>query len=120
MLAILLAQREFDQPGEVGPGALSDVPTIKGFEALYFNIASVVISFAGIAVFVLFLIGGFIYLTSSGNPEKVEAGKRTLTYALTGFLVILFALLILRLIQTFTGLPVTCFNVMFTGINSCP
>lgn len=120
---MLLAQRTFDPgKGEVGaPGsAFSDIPTIKGFEAVYYNVSSVIINFAGIAVFLMFVSGGFLYLTSAGSPDKIELGKKTLTYAFTGFVVILFALLILRLIQTLTGLPVTCFNVMFTGTNSCP
>lgn len=28
-----------------------------------------------------FVIGGFTYITSSGNPQKLEKAKRTITYS---------------------------------------
>ena len=31
-----------------------------------------------------FVIGGFTYITSSGNPQKLEKAKRTITYSAIG------------------------------------
>lgn len=51
----------------------------------------------GIA-FLLILFGGFQILMSAGNPEKLNAGKELVTSAITGLLIIIFSLFILRLI----------------------
>ncbi len=45
-----------------------------------------------IALAVVFIIvGGYQYLTAFGEPEKREAGTRTLTYALIGLVIALTA-----------------------------
>jgi len=51
----------------------------------------------GIA-FLLMLYGGFIIITSSGDPEKVKAGQETITSAIAGLLFAIFSLFLLRLI----------------------
>ena len=51
----------------------------------------------GIAL--LFIIyGGFLVITSKGDPQKVQAGKSMLTSAISGLLFIIFSLFILKLI----------------------
>ncbi len=51
----------------------------------------------GIA-FLLMLYGGFLVLTSTGNPEKLKAGQETITSAIAGLVFAIFSLFILRLI----------------------
>lgn len=51
----------------------------------------------GIAI-ILIIIGGVQILTSAGNPEKVKAGKELITSAVSGLLLIVFAVFLLRLI----------------------
>ena len=87
------------------------IATIKGFEWIFNNIVFSIIAFAGIALFVMLLVGGFKYLTSAGSPESVAAAQKTLTYALIGMVLVALSFLILFLIQTFTGANVTVFNV---------
>lgn len=51
----------------------------------------------GIAV--LFIIyGGFVWLTSAGDPTKVRIGKEYITYAIVGLLLAIFTLVILQVI----------------------
>ena len=88
-----------------------DVPTIKGFEGLFENLVTVILGFAGIALFIYFIIGGFKYITSEGDPKKTQEAKGTLTYAIGGMVLIAAAFLILKFIETFTGAPVTNFKV---------
>ena len=53
----------------------------------------------GIAEEFLLMIYGFILMgTSQGDPKKVEGAKETVTSAITGLLVCIFAIFILRLI----------------------
>lgn len=52
----------------------------------------------GAIAFILIVIGGFQIILSSGNPERVKAGKEMITSAIAGLLLIIFAVFILKLI----------------------
>ncbi len=88
------------------------VATIQGLEGLFSNVVSVILGFGGIVLFILLLVGGFNYLTSGGDPKKIEGAKATLTYAIIGIVVLVLAFLILRLIETLTGAKVTEFQII--------
>ena len=87
------------------------IPTISNLSCIFQNVVQVILGFAGIALFVLLIFGGFKYITSGGDPKAVESAKATLTYAIGGLIVILLAFLILVLISTLTGVDVTKFNI---------
>jgi len=42
--------------------------------------------------------GGFMVVSSNGNPQKVQAGKELITAAVAGLLFIIFSAFILRLV----------------------
>jgi hypothetical protein len=64
------------------------------------------IGIAGGIAFLLILLGGFQILTSSGNPEQLNAGKELVGAAVTGLLLIIFSLFLLRLIGfSILGIP---------------
>ncbi len=48
------------------------------------NIIQVVAGLAGIVATGFFVVGGFGYITSSGNPEHLDRSKRTLIWSATG------------------------------------
>jgi hypothetical protein len=56
------------------------------------------IGVAGGIAFILVVIAGFIITTSSGDPYKMSSGKELLTAAISGILLLIFAVFILRLI----------------------
>jgi len=56
------------------------------------------IKIVGGVAFLLMLYGGFVIITSSGNPEKIKAGQETITSAVAGLLFAIFSLFLLRLI----------------------
>jgi hypothetical protein len=62
------------------------------------QILGIGIGIGGGIAFLLILFGGFQILMSAGNPEKLNAGKELVTSAITGLLIIIFSLFILRLI----------------------
>lgn len=92
-------------------GPQGDVATLQGLECAFANIISVVLGLAGIVVFVMFLIGGFKYLTAAGDPKAVESAKGTLTHAIAGVVILILAFVILVLIYNVTGVNVTQFKV---------
>ena len=88
-LPIVLAEPAFAQA--------AGVSNVENF------IRSIITVFAGLAGLVAtgFLVaGGFIYITSSGNPEHLDRGKRTITYALIGLAITIGAFVISNIVTT--------------------
>lgn len=54
----------------------------------------------GALTLVMFVWGGFQWLTSAGNPEKVEAGTQTMVWAVIGVVLVLASYVLL---STFLG-----------------
>lgn len=94
-----------------GDEVVGGVATIKGLEAIFFNVVVVILGLAGIALFIMLIIGGFKYLTAGASQEQAQGARQTLTYAFIGFIIIVAAFLILLLIEQFTGVKVTIFRV---------
>lgn len=88
-----------------------DVATIQGLECLFYNLLQVITSIAGIAFFIMFIIGGFQYLTSGGDQKKTAQASSTLTLTVMGLVGTIGAYFILKLIETFTGVRVTEFII---------
>ncbi|MFZ5845440.1 MAG: hypothetical protein ACOY0S_03155, partial [Patescibacteria group bacterium] len=64
------------------------------------------VGIAGGIAFLLILFGGFQIMTSSGNPERLNAGRELVGAAITGLLLIVFSLFLLRLIGfNILGIP---------------
>ncbi|HUW21171.1 MAG TPA: pilin [Candidatus Bathyarchaeia archaeon] len=60
----------------------------------------------GGVAFLLMLYGAFQIITSSGHPEGIQAGKELFTAAISGLLLIIFAIYILRLVGVqILGIP---------------
>ncbi len=85
--------------------------TLVDLEPIFKNVVSIAIGLAGIVFFIMFIVGGFSYLTAGGDAGKVEAAKKTLTYAILGLVLIALSYLILVFIKTFTGVDVTQFKI---------
>lgn len=59
---------------------------------------------AGGYVAVYFIIwGGFKYITSAGDPQKVEGAKNAITNAVIGFVIVLASVAIIQTIQASVG-----------------
>jgi hypothetical protein len=50
-----------------------------------------VINIVTICAGIIIIIGGYLMITSAGNPEQFEKGKKTLIYGAIGFILILAA-----------------------------
>lgn len=62
---------------------------------------------AGIAFFIMLLVGGFQFVTSGGDPKAAGQARTTLTYAAIGIILVVTAWLILTIIKAVTGVDVT-------------
>lgn len=57
-----------------------------------------VIGIAGGIAFLMFIYGGFLVITSGGDPEKLNSGKEIIVSTLAGLLMIVFSVILLRII----------------------
>jgi len=77
-------------------GCLVDgVPTFKCLEIIFGNILFMASAFVILILFIMLVIGGFNYLTSFGNAEKVKKAQGTIKFAIIGFVLFLLSYLIL-------------------------
>jgi predicted tellurium resistance membrane protein TerC len=67
--------------------ALAQVDIEQMVEDIINYVINIVIICAGIII----IIGGYLMITSAGNPEQFEKGKKTLIYGAIGFILILAA-----------------------------
>lgn len=61
---------------------------------------------AGLLVFILFIAGGFVIMTSSGNPDQTGKGMKAISAAVAGFIIIFISYWIIELIQYLTGVEI--------------
>lgn len=70
-------------------GGTSAAPEgVTSVPALIANIIKTILGIVGAVALFMFVWGGFGWLTSGGNPDKVKAGRDTLVWATIGLLVI--------------------------------
>lgn len=80
-----------------------DVATIQCLVPLFSNVVRAVLQLAGVVLFITFVVAGFNFLLSGGDPKRLQQARSTLTYAIMGLVVIVVAYLIIQLISTITG-----------------
>ena len=56
------------------------------------------IAFGGIALFLILMWGGYDFLMSQGNPEKINNGKSYILYAIIGLLLAIFGFVFIQVI----------------------
>ena len=72
-----------------------------------------IFSLAAVAVIIYFLFGAFKYLVSRGNKEEVEASRQMITHSIIGFIILMFAFLMLQfLLSSLFG--ITGFQIIGT------
>ena len=75
------------------------VPTLKCLEVVFNNLLFMASAFIVLVLFIMIVIGGFNYLTSFGNPEKVKKAQGTIRFAIIGFVLFMMSYLILFIID---------------------
>ncbi|MFZ5365848.1 MAG: hypothetical protein ACOZBZ_00965 [Patescibacteria group bacterium] len=88
-------------PSSACPGGIEtavgcvDVSNPTAFVTWFLKLA---IGIGGGIAFLLMLLGAFQIMTSSGDPDRLKAGKELITSALMGLLMIIFSVFLLQLI----------------------
>jgi hypothetical protein len=61
---------------------------------------------AGLILFVLLIGGGFVIMTSSGNPDQQGKGAKAVTAAVIGFIIIFASYWLIQIIEVLTGIKI--------------
>jgi hypothetical protein len=61
---------------------------------------------AGLIIFFMIIMGGFMIISSASDPHKTEDGKKIITSAIMGLAIVICSYWIIQLIQVVTGLSI--------------
>lgn len=92
-------------------GVNGGAATIGCLEPIFTGVVQALTALLGVALFIMFVIGGYGFMFSGGDQKKLEKAKGTLTAAIAGVIIIVVAYLILQTIHLFTGVDVTHFTI---------
>lgn len=81
-----------------------DVSQVENFIR---NVIQVIAGLAGLIATGFFVVGGFGYITSSGNPENLDKAKRTLLYSASGLAITIGAFVLSNIV---TGIATNAFG----------
>lgn len=91
--------------------AIGCVPVLTNNNDLIAFILRWAVGIGGGIAFLLIFYGSFIIMTSSGNPERLKAGQELLTSAISGLLLLIFSVFILK----FIGIDILGLNTFGFG-----
>jgi uncharacterized membrane protein YwzB len=91
--------------GLFGTGGLSGSRTLT---ELIYTAIRIMLAFAGAIAVLFIVVGGFWYITASGNEEQAEKGKNTLINAIMGVIIVVLSYaivtVVVNLISSGTGI----------------
>ena len=81
-----------------GVDPTSGLPKICTASSAIAWITNMALGFAGVIAVVFIIVGGYMYLTSAGNEEGAEKGRKVLTNAIIGLIIIILSATIIRIV----------------------
>lgn len=87
--------------GRIIQGPLQGINTISD---VINKILPNLILIAGIILFIILILGGFGFISSAGNPEKLKTARARITTGLIGFVLLIVSYLFVKLISIIFGL----------------
>ena len=100
-IAFNIGDTFFGRPG--GGGFLTQITDLGRLVSI---VASNAIVIAGIILLFLFIFAGFQMITGAGNPQKQQQAQQIMTAGIIGFILVVAAFLIVRLIESTLGITI--------------
>ena len=67
--------------------------------------------FAGVVAMAYIIYGGYLWMTATGDPQKVKKAQDTLVYAVAGLVIVIISSLIVRFIANLLGVGDVVLNL---------
>ena len=77
--------------------ATADISSVDNFIK---SLIQIVAGLAGLVATGFFVVGGFSYITSSGNPMHLDKAKRTIMYSGLGLIIVVAAFVLSNIVTT--------------------
>lgn len=84
--------------GSVNNAAVAAAPTLS---AIATNVLSFLLSILGVLAMIMLVIGSVMYLTSAGDEDRIDTGKKIFKYALFGVIMAMASLVLVKQIALF-------------------
>ncbi|MCR4324718.1 MAG: pilin [Candidatus Curtissbacteria bacterium] len=103
---VLIAQpAPLDREGPIVPPPLDD-PGVNNIIGIVQAVIQFIIVVAFVIAFIMLLVGGIRWILAGGDEKAVANARSTITAALIGLVVVLIAFALIRLVETFFGIPI--------------
>lgn len=79
----------------------SDVSNAPTLSAIAMNVLNFLLGILGVLAMIMMVIGGIMYLTSAGDEDRIDRGKKIFTYSLIGIVVAMSSLVVVKQIARF-------------------
>jgi uncharacterized membrane protein YuzA (DUF378 family) len=86
---------------------VADTAGVGQVESFIKSLITAIAGLAGLVATAFIVVGGFRYITSSGNPHHLESAKRTIIYSATGLAITIAAFVLSNIV---TGLANSAFG----------
>ncbi len=80
--------------------ALAATGDVSSVESFIRSLIQVIAGLAGLIATGFFVVGGFAYITSTGNPERLDRAKHTLIYSGVGLAIVIGAFVLSNIVTT--------------------
>ena len=90
LLPLVFVSRAHAAPSIEFPTSFADFST-QDVKTTIQNIVRIIVGFLGIIVIIIILAGGFKWLTSGGNEDKIAEAKKLISAGVVGLVVVLAA-----------------------------
>lgn len=84
-------------------GRINEVATLNCIPAIFSNILSALLAFAGLTALIMFIIGGFKFMNAAGDPKKISAADNNFKFGIIGLSIVMASFLLISLISIVTG-----------------
>jgi hypothetical protein len=85
----------------VGWGGAGEVASALTLTQIAMNVLNFLLGSMGIVALVMMVIGGIMYLTSAGNEDSIDRGKKIFKYSLIGVLMAMISMVLVTQIAKF-------------------
>lgn len=106
-----------------GPGPLGNTSSFSGITGaanLFAKIFSTIIGVMTIIAFLWFIVtlflGAISWLSSGGEVKKVQEAQKQITTSLTGLLIVVFAIFLVKIIELLFGISILNISGMIVGL----
>jgi Type IV secretion system pilin len=91
--------------GQAGSVTYHPAAPVAALPAMLSNVLNVTLGALGVVALLAFIWGGFVWMTSGGDPGKITKARKTMIWAVAGLAIIFASYSILALVFNAFGYP---------------